>query len=77
MSTTYNHRKGSTFRSAMARSAKRRTCPECGRKSAIKRWSDEIGTYAECRWCDYTAATTWDELYAKADAARAARGEME
>lgn len=40
---------------AMRRSAERRRCPKCGRKSALTFHSDEVmrGTY--CRWgdCDY------------------------
>jgi ribosomal protein S27AE len=49
-STNYNHRKGSTFSSAMQRSAERRRCPNCDRKSALVRAED--ATY--CRWdCGY------------------------
>ncbi len=47
----YMSKKRSTvFASAMSRSAERRQCPECGRKSALKR--DEWGVY--CRWCGYS-----------------------
>jgi ribosomal protein S27AE len=42
---------------AMSRSAEKRQCPKCGRKSALKHYSDEdsYGTY--CRWedCGYTS----------------------
>jgi len=50
-STIYNHRKGSTFQAAMKRSAERRKCPECGRKSALSHYSDETCFGSVCRWC--------------------------
>lgn len=58
-STTYNHRKGSTFKAAMQRSAEKRRCPKCGRKSALISFSDEWQFGSYCRWddCDYEAVT--------------------
>jgi hypothetical protein len=45
--------------SSMIRSAESRQCPKCGRKSALKRYSDlsMFGRY--CRWddCDYENLT--------------------
>lgn len=40
---------------AMSRSAESRQCPKCGRKSALKFVSDEMGFGRYCRWndCDY------------------------
>ena len=43
---------------AMKRSAERRQCPKCERKSAIVRF--DTGERA-CRWCDfYEAPKGWD-----------------
>lgn len=36
---------------AMERSAKTRQCPDCGRKSALVRYSDEIMYGTACRYC--------------------------
>lgn len=42
---------------AQARSAERRQCPECGRKSAIvterEHTGDELLIHRACRWCDF------------------------
>ncbi len=59
-STTYNHRKGSVFSSAMKRSAERRKCPNRGRKSALIRDAELRETV--CRWdCGYWL--DWDADY--------------
>ena len=51
-STTYNHRKGPTFAAAMKQSAEKRRCPNCERKSAIVRFTDDFGNGGWCRWPD-------------------------
>jgi endogenous inhibitor of DNA gyrase (YacG/DUF329 family) len=61
-STTYNHRKGSTFRAAMKRSAEARQCPECGRKSALSHYSDETHFGSVCRWCDFARLYDREEV---------------
>lgn len=38
---------------AMQRSAETRQCPACGRKSALRRFSDDLMYGVSCRWCDY------------------------
>jgi hypothetical protein len=40
---------------AAVRSAERRRCPKCGRKSALKSVNDETISGRYCRWedCDY------------------------
>lgn len=40
---------------AQQRSAQRRQCPKCGRKSALVRFSDDEAFGRYCRWddCDY------------------------
>lgn len=60
MTTTYNHRKGPGFRSAMAASAESRRCPECNRKSATSFFSDESGFGRRCRWCGWERWTVRD-----------------
>lgn len=44
---------------AATRSAARRQCPKCGRKSALVRVSDDTATAQACRWldCGYTRIT--------------------
>lgn len=50
---------------AMKRSAERRKCPKCGRKSALVRVSEDWGRGSVCRWkaegkCDYAS---WDDAF--------------
>lgn len=47
---------------AAKRSAKNRQCPECSRKSALVRFSDDVGFGVTCRWkaegkCSYESFT--------------------
>lgn len=37
---------------AMRNSAERRQCPDCGRKSALVRFSDDLAHGQQCRWPD-------------------------
>lgn len=37
---------------AMERSAASRQCPKCGRKSALKHYSDDVMFGSACRWPD-------------------------
>lgn len=60
MTTSYNHRKGSAFADAQARSAESRKCPECNRKSAMKFQTDETMFGSYCRWCGYERMTVRD-----------------
>lgn len=59
---------------AMARSAEDRKCPKCGRKSALKRvtqdWGDVMASITYCRWkyenpprCDYESVRTFGEQH--------------
>lgn len=42
---------------AAKRSAQDRQCPKCGRKSALKRFADDLMFGSVCRWCDYENIT--------------------
>ena len=48
-------KRSANFRTAMSNSAENRRCPKCDRKSAVVRFSDELGSGRYCRWddCDY------------------------
>jgi hypothetical protein len=45
---------------AMQRSAAARQCPKCERKSALKRFSDDLMYGTACRWCGYENFTMRD-----------------
>lgn len=47
---------------AMERSADRRRCPKCGRKSALRHYSDDLMFGSACRWedCSYESMTMRD-----------------
>ena len=51
------HGRSSEFGTAMRRSAERRRCPKCGRKSALVDFREDLGDAlilgSGCRWCDY------------------------
>jgi ribosomal protein S14 len=51
--------RSSEFSAAMSRSAAKRRCPKCGRKSALLRVNDETMFGRYCRWddCDYERVT--------------------
>jgi ribosomal protein S27AE len=53
------HRATPNTVTAMKRSAERRQCPKCGRKSALVRFSDEWAFGSCCRWsdCNYENVT--------------------
>ncbi len=55
MTTPAFRGRSSAFGDAMRRSAERRKCPQCGRKSAIVRLSiaEDALVSAYCRWCNY------------------------
>lgn len=44
-------------RTAARRSALARQCPQCGRKSALVRFSDETAYGRACRWCSFCHRT--------------------
>ena len=48
----------------MSRSAERRRCPKCNRKSAITTFTDEWGVGHYCRWddCDWDRYRLFEEL---------------
>lgn len=50
---------------AAERSASSRQCPKCGRKSALRNFSDDLMFGNACRWpdCDYENITIrpWDD----------------
>lgn len=49
---------------SMKRSAENRRCPACGRKSALKRVPDEMGSVTYCRWdgCRYERVFDRDSM---------------
>jgi ribosomal protein S27AE len=49
---------------AMRRSAEKRRCPQCGRGSALKHYSDDTFFGSYCRWadCGYKRLTDRDSL---------------
>lgn len=50
---------------AMTRSASKRQCPKCGRKSALVSYADDLMFGRACRWddCGYESMTMreWDQ----------------
>lgn len=49
---------------AMRRSAEHRQCPLCGRKSAVKFYSDDYQVGHYCRW-KLEGKCTYDEVHAR------------
>lgn len=57
-------KRSANFSAAMRRSAERRRCPQCDRKSALSRvydpWTSTSVT--SCRWCDYSVTRVKGEV---------------